>query len=176
MTASAWKLLWNLNIPSELSWVGPRWLVLHRDLSVIHWMWIQGREVTVHKVTGAAEVKAAERANSWRLSSSSTPNNWGQKSCAERRSGGHIIVSTKSTLCANWIYLLINNLWAISMDSSRPVLLNEFYRGGKLVEQTSDTATGLRGTADPHCLRTRGPAPFILDAMLVTINSINNGE
>ena len=48
------------------------------------------------------------------------------------------------------------------MDSSRPVLLNEFYRGGKLVEQTSDTAASLRGTADPHCLCTRGPAPFIL--------------
>lgn len=56
------------------------------------------------------------------------------------------------------------------MDSSRLVFLNEFYRGGKLVEQTSDTAAGLRGTADPHCLPTRGPALFILDARSVTIS------
>ena len=122
-----WKLLWNSNILSELSWVGPRWLVLHTDLSVIHWMWIQGREITLHKVTCAAEVKTAERASGWRLSASSTPNNWGHKSSTEGRSGGHIIVSTRSTLCANWFYLLINNLWATSMDSSRLVFLNEFY-------------------------------------------------
>lgn len=57
------------------------------------------------------------------------------------------------------------------MDSSRPVLLNEFYRGGKLVEQTSDTAAGLRGTADPHCLCTKGPALFLLDATSVTIST-----
>lgn len=134
-------------------------------------MWIQGREITLHKVTCAAEVKTAERASGWRLSASSTPNNWGHKSSTEGRSGGHIIVSTRSTLCANWFYLLINNLWATSMDSSRLVFLNEFYRGGKLVKQTSDTAAGLRGTADPHCLPTWGPELFILDTRLVTIST-----
>lgn len=39
------------------------------------------------------------------------------------------------------------------------------------MEQTSDTAAGLRGTVDPHCLPTRGPAPFILDATSVTIST-----